>query len=222
MELASPFILSAKLAGFTTLILFAVCLPIAYGLAFGRFSMKPAVESILSLPMVLPPTVLGFYLLILLSPNFIAGRFLKDHFGISLLFNFPGIVIASCVYTFPYMLQPLKNGFEGIEKSIIEAAYTLGKTRLQTLAGVILPNMKPAILTACITTFAHTVGGFGVVLMTGGNIDRVTRVVSIAIYEKVEELDYAAAHIYSGSLLVICFAALVSVHVINRASGEKR
>jgi len=212
----TPFIISLKLSVVTTIVLFVLSFPIAYFLAYGNCRGKWLLETVFTLPLILPPTVLGFYILLALSPHFFIGKFLKDYFSIQLLFSFAGIVIASCIASIPFMLLPLKNGLESVDRTLIEASSTLGKSKFQTLLHVILPVIKPYIFSAPITTFAHTIGGFGVVLMIGGNIPGVTKVASIAIYEKVEELNYSQANLYSLLLLMISFTVLVSVNFLNR------
>lgn len=211
----SPFILSFKLAGLTTLILFFLCVPLAWFLSQTSSKIKPFIEAITALPIVLPPSVIGFYLLVFLSQNSALGSFFEDVFGISLVFNFSSLVIASCFYSLPFMVQPLQGGFESINKNMIEASYIAGKSQLQTLVQVALPNMKPALLTAIIITFAHTVGEFGVVLMLGGSIEGETKVASVAIYEMVEMMDYEGAHIYSAIMLGMSFAVLLAVYTFN-------
>jgi molybdate transport system permease protein len=211
----TPFLLSFKLAIITTIILFIIALPLSWYLSQTKSKFKPLFESLTALPIVLPPSVLGFYLLVMLSQNSPLGIFFKDHFDIELIFNFKGLVIASCFYSLPFMVQPLQNGFESINKSIIEASYTLGKSKLETIYKVVLPNMKPAILTALIITFAHTVGEFGVVLMIGGSIPNETKVASVAIYEMVEMMDYSSAYIYSGIMVFVSFLVLIMVYIFN-------
>lgn len=216
-----PFYISAKLSLVTTLILFLVAFPVAYYLAHTRSRFKPVIEAITALPIVLPPTVLGFYLLVALSENSPLGRLFAEWFDIALVFSFEGLVIASCFYSFPFMVQPLQAGLESMNRSIVEASYTLGKSRYQTLLFVVLPNIKPAILTATIITFAHTMGEFGVVLMVGGSIPGVTKVASVAIYDHVEMMDYGTAHIYSAILVAISFVVLLSVYYLNRRAAIK-
>lgn len=216
-----PLWISVKLSLVTTVILFIIALPTAYYLAHTRSRLKPILEAVTALPIVLPPSVLGFYLLVALSESSPIGRFFAETFDVHLVFSFEGLVVASCFYSFPFMVQPLQAGFEGLNRSIIEAAYTLGKSRLQTLFSVMLPNMFPSILTATIITFAHTMGEFGVVLMVGGSREGVTRVASIAIYEEVESLEWATAHVYSLILVTISFLVLLSVYLINRKSVVK-
>jgi len=211
----TPFILSFKLAFVTTLILFIIALPLAWWLSQTKSKAKPILEAITALPIVLPPSVLGFYILYTLSLNSPIGAFFDEYFGIKLVFNFTGLVIASCFYSLPFMVQPLQSGFETLNKNMLEASYISGKSKFTTLLYVALPNIKPALLTAIIVTFAHTVGEFGVVLMVGGSIPEETKVASVAIYEFVEILDYESAHIYSGIMVVLSFIVLFGVYVFN-------
>jgi len=216
-----PFLISFKLAGLTTLILFIIALPFAWWLSQTKCRCKPVAEAISSLPIVLPPSVLGFYILYALSYNSPIGAFFEETFGIKLVFNFTGLVIASCFYSFPFMLQPLQGGLESLQKNMLEASYMAGKSKLQTLLFVGLPNMKPALLTAIIITFAHTVGEFGVVLMVGGSIPGETKVASVAIYEFVEVLDYTTAHIYSAIMIAMSFVILLGVYTFNRHHNHR-
>jgi molybdate transport system permease protein len=217
----APFLLSFKLAGITTFILFIIALPVAWWMSQTKCRCKPFVETITSLPIVLPPSVLGFYILFALSHNSPIGAFFDETFGIKLVFNFTGLVIASCFYSFPFMVQPLQGGFETLNKNMLEASYIAGKSRLQTLWFVALPNIKPALITALIITFAHTVGEFGVVLMVGGSIPNETKVASVAIYEAVEVMDYTLAHIYSVIMLSFSFLVLLSVYIFNRHHNKR-
>jgi len=216
-----PFLLSFKLAGITTLILFFIALPLSWWLSQTKSHFKPFIEAVVSLPIVLPPSVIGFYILFALSHNSPLGSFLEDTFGIKMVFTFTGLVIASCFYSFPFMVQPLQGGFESLNKNMIEASYIAGKSKFTTLLHVALPNIKPALLTATIITFAHTVGEFGVVLMVGGSIPGETKVASIAIYEAVEVMDYTNAHIYSVIMLAISFLVLLSVYLFNHHYTKK-
>ena len=211
-----PFLLSFKLAGTTTMLLFLVALPVSWWLSQTKARYKPVLEAIVSLPIVLPPSVIGFYILFALSQNSPVGAFFEEHFGIKLVFNFTGLVIASCFYSFPFMVQPLQSGFENLNGHMLEASYLAGKSKLQTLFSVALPNIKPALLSGLIITFAHTVGEFGVVLMVGGSIPGETKVASVAIYEMVEVMDYRSAHIYSILMLLISFSVLLGVYIFNR------
>lgn len=210
-----PFLLSFKLASIVSIILFFIALPLAWKLSQSRSKLKPIYEALSALPIVLPPTVLGFYVLFALSQNSPLGSFLQEYFGVKLVFNFYGLVVASCLYSFPFMLQPLQSGFESLPKSLIEASYLCGKSSLETLFYVALPNIKSSLLTAVVITFAHTVGEFGVVLMVGGSIPGETKVASIAIYEFVETLDYKSAHIYSAIMVAISFVVLLLVYIFN-------
>ncbi|CAA6822158.1 MAG: Molybdenum transport system permease protein ModB (TC 3.A.1.8.1) [uncultured Sulfurovum sp.] len=198
----TPFLLSFKLAGITTIILFLLSLPLAWYLSQTKSKVKPFIEAITALPIVLPPSVLGFYILVVFAE-------------VDLNFTFTGLVIASCFYSLPFMVQPLQGGFESLNKNMLEASYIAGKSKIITLFRVALPNSKPALLTALIITFAHTVGEFGVILMIGGSIPNETKVASIAIYEMVEIMDYSTAHIYSAIMLLISFVVLVSVYFFN-------
>ncbi len=217
----TPFILSFKLAFVTTLILFFISMPLAWYLSQTRSKIKPLLEAITALPIVLPPSVLGFYILWALSQNSALGVFLEENFGIQLVFNFTGLVVASCFYSLPFMVQPLQSGFESLNKNMLEASYISGKSKITTILKVALPNMKPALLTAIIVTFAHTVGEFGVVLMVGGSIPGETKVASVAIYEMVEIMDYSSAHIYSIIMLIISFTVLLSVYIFNHKYNKK-
>lgn len=211
----TPFWISFKLAFITTFILFFIGVLIAWFLSNTRSKSKPFFESLVALPIVLPPSVLGFYILWALSKNSPIGAFFEEKFGIELVFSFTGLVIASCFYSLPFMVQPLQSGFESLNKSILEASYIAGKSRFETLLKVALPNIKPSVLSAIIVTFAHTVGEFGVVLMVGGSIPGETKVASVAIYEFVEMLDYKNAHIYSAIMLIISFSILFLVYIFN-------
>ena len=215
-----PFVLSFKLATITTLLLFLISLPVAWYLSQTKTKLKPILESLIALPIVLPPSVLGFYLLVFLAPHSPVGEFVNSLFGTSLVFSFWGLVVASCIYSMPFMIQPLQGGFESLNRSMIEASYLGGKSSLQTLKSVALPNIKPALMTALVITFAHTVGEFGVVLMIGGSIPGETKVASVAIYELVENMQYTKAHVYSLIMLVLSFTVLLSVYIFNKKSQK--
>ncbi|GAB6074247.1 molybdate ABC transporter permease subunit [Nautilia lithotrophica] len=217
----TPFLLSFKLAFFTTLILLIIGIPFAWFLSSTKSKFKPVLEAVSALPIVLPPSVLGFYLLVFLSQNSPVGKFFEEIFNIKLVFTFEGLVVASSIYSFPFMIQPLQNGFENVPKNIIEASYLSGKSKIQTLFNVILPNMKTSLMTAVIITFAHTVGEFGVVLMVGGSIPGKTEVASVAIYDYVETLDYESAHIYSLIMLAISFMVLLFVYMFNEKQKKR-
>jgi molybdate transport system permease protein len=216
----SPIILTLQLALITTVILFVISIPLAYWMANSKSRIKPIIEALVSLPLVLPPTVLGFYLLIAFSPESAIGAFLNDVFGLKLAFSFAGLVIGSIIYSLPFMVQPLQAGFAGLPPSLSEASFVLGKSKYQTITKVLIPNIKKSILTGIVLTFAHTVGEFGIVLMIGGNIPNQTKVVSIAIYDEVESLNYSTAHVYSGILLAVTFAILLLVYINNNRSNK--
>ncbi|MEL7020640.1 MAG: molybdate ABC transporter permease subunit [Bacteroidota bacterium] len=211
-----PLLLTFQLAAITTFLLFFIALPLAYWLAYTKRRWKVIVEALVSLPLVLPPTVLGFYLLLMFSPNTSIGAWLQSTLGLSLVFSFEGLVFASMLYSLPFMVQPIQAGLSHLSPSLKEAAYVLGKSRTTTLWYVLLPNIRPAIWTGIVLSFAHTIGEFGVVLMIGGNIPGVTKVASIAIYDEVESLNYAAAHLYAGILLLVTFSILVAVYIVRR------
>ncbi len=217
----TPFLLSFKLAALTTLILFILCLPLAWYLSQTSSKAKPFLEAVTALPIVLPPSVLGFYILFALSQNSPIGAFFDEYFDVKLVFNFTGLVVASCFYSLPFMVQPLQSGFENINKNMLEASYVSGKSKFETVLKVALPNIKPALMTAIIVTFAHTVGEFGVVLMVGGSIPGETKVASVAIYEMVEIMDYTSAHIYSAIMVIISFIVLLSVYIFNSKHNNK-
>lgn len=217
----NPLYISFKLAVITTTILFVFCLPLAWYLSQTKSRLKPFIEAVTALPIVLPPSVIGFYLLWSLSINSPIGVFFDEVLGIKLVFNFTGVVIASCIYSLPFMVQPLQSGFQSINKNMIEASLIAGKSKFQTVIKVALPNIKPAMLTAIIVTFAHTVGEFGVVLMVGGSIPGETKVAAVAIYEFVEIIDYKSAHIYSAIMLFISFSVLFCVYVFNQKYNKR-
>lgn len=216
----SPLFLTLRLAMVTTMILLVVGLPLAYKLAHARGRWKPFVEAIVSLPLVLPPTVLGFYLLVAFSPNQAVGKWLEAWLGLRLVFSFTGLVIASVIYSLPFMVQPIQAGFSSLSPSLREASYVLGKSEWTTFWRVLLPNMQPALLTGMVLSFAHTIGEFGVVLMIGGNLPGETRVASIAIYDAVERLDYGSANAYSLILLSFSFTVLLVIYSV-RFRGNK-
>ena len=213
---AGPLWLTVRLGLVTVAILLIVGTPLAWWLARTRRRAKAAVEAVVSLPIVLPPTVVGFYLLILLGPNGAIGRPWVELTGHTLTFSFAGLVIASVVYSLPFVVQPLQNAFESLGRRYLEAAATLGARPLDAFASVVLPLSVRGYLTAFVMGFAHTLGEFGVVLMVGGNIPGETRVISIAIYDHVEALEYGVAHRLSLILLLFAFAAMVTLYAVNR------
>lgn len=211
-----PIILSLELAATATVLLFFIAVPVAYWLAEKDFKLKPVVSAIISMPLVLPPTVLGFYLLVAFSPNYFFGGIIEKIFNIRLVFSFEGLVLASMIYSFPFMVNPVQSGLENLPLSLKEASYTLGKSKFHTLIEVLLPNIKPSLLTGIVLSFAHTIGEFGIVLMIGGNIPGKTRVASLAIYDQVESLNYHNANVYALTLFVITFLILLTVYIFNR------
>lgn len=218
-DFINTLLLTGKLAGWTTTILFIIGFPIAYLLAYQRFWFKFLVEAIISMPMVLPPTVLGFYMLVAYSPQNAFGGFLEKYLDVRLAFSFEGVLLASVVFSLPFMIQPLQNGLTAIPVSFREAAYTLGKSKTETFFRVLIPNMIPSIVTALAMTFAHCIGEFGVVIMVGGNMPGETRVASIAIYDEVQALNYDVANQYSLVLFLISLAILTLIYSIN---GKKK
>ena len=210
-----PLLLTFKLSVITSLILLLISIPLAYWLAYSRARIKPVIETLVSMPLVLPPTVLGFYLLIAFSPTSVLGAWLNDFIGLKLLFSFEGLVFASVIYSLPFMVHPIQSGFAGLSPSLKEASSILGKSKWTTLIKVLLPNMKASLLTGIVLSFAHTIGEFGVVLMIGGNIPNKTKVASIAIYDEVEALNYDVANYYSLILIGITFSILFFVYLIN-------
>lgn len=211
-----PLWLSAQLAFVTTAILIFLGAPLAWWLSQTRSRMQAVVQAIVAMPIVLPPTVLGFYLLIVLGPNGAIGSWWVKLTGDTLTFSFTGLVIASCIYSLPFAVQPMQNAFESLSKKNLEAAWTLGASRLDAFFSVAVPLSVRGFISAIVLAFAHTLGEFGVVLMVGGNIPGETRVVSIAIYDHVETLNYAAAHQLSLALIVFAFITLFSMFLINR------
>jgi molybdate transport system permease protein len=216
----SPIWLTLKLAAITTVLLLVIGLPIAWWLSKGRSIFKTIIEAIITMPLVLPPSVLGFYLLLAFSPQRGIGKWLQDVFDVRLVFSFQGLVLASFIYSMPFMIGPIKSALQQLPASLSQASYTLGKTQRQTFLKVLLPNIKPSLLTAIVLTFAHTLGEFGVVLMIGGNIPNVTRVASIAVYDSVERMDYAAANTYSLILLSLTFVMVIGVFFYNKYQAK--
>ena len=216
----TPIWLTLKLAGITTVILLIAGLPFAYWLSKGRSIVKTILEAIITMPLVLPPSVLGFYLLMAFSPQHGIGKWLHNTFNIQLVFSFQGLVLASLIYSMPFMIGPIKSALQQLPLSLSQASYTLGKTERETFIKILLPNIRASVLTAAILTFAHTLGEFGVVLMIGGNIPGVTRVASIAVYDSVEIMDYAAANTYSLILFCITFIMVISVFVFNKYKAK--
>ncbi|SCK24061.1 molybdate ABC transporter permease subunit [Vogesella sp. LIG4] len=212
-----PLWLTARLAASTTAILLLLGVPLAGWLAHSRRWYKPLLETLVAMPLVLPPSVLGFYLLLAFAPAGLVGSVLQ-HFGIQLLFSFPGLVLGSVLFSMPFMVQPVAAALAGLPEHLREASYTLGKSRWHTFWRVELPCIKPALVAGMVMSFAHTVGEFGLVLMLGGNIPGVTRVASIAIYNEVEALNYTAAHVYAAVLCGFSFLVVLAVNLLRRHS----
>lgn len=216
IDFLETLLLTGKMAIITTLILFCIGLPVAYWLAFSRFRLKFVVEALFCMPLVLPPTVMGYYLLVLFSPNNLVGTFFRETLGIQLAFTFQGIVLASIIANIPFMIQPLQNGLSALPSSFREASYTMGKSPIITFFRVLLPNIKPSIITGMAITFAHCIGEFGIILMVGGSIPNETRIASIEIYNEVQSLNYELANQYSIILFAISFIMLIIVFSVNK------
>jgi molybdate transport system permease protein len=215
-EFFQTLLLTFKLAFLTTAILLVLGLPIARWLAYSNFRLKPIFEALVSMPMVLPPSVIGYYMLMLYSPRGSFGAFLEKVLNVRLAFSFEGILVASVIFSLPFMVQPLQNGLRALPDSLREASYTLGKSKRTTFFRVLLPNIKPSIITAVALTFAHTIGEFGVVLMVGGNMPGETRVASIAIYDEVQSLNFATAHRYALILFIVSLVLLTTIYSVNK------
>jgi len=205
-----------KLAISTTVILIIIGLPFAYWLTYTRFRLKPLIEALVSMPMVLPPSVIGYYMLVIYSPRNWFGAWLSTTFDVRLAFSFEGVLIASVIFSLPFMIQPLHNGLRSLPDSLREASYTLGKSKSVTFFRVLLPSIKPSIITAVALTFAHTIGEFGIVLMVGGNMPGETRVASIAIYDEVQSLNFAVANQYAFILFAVSFVMLATIYSVNK------
>lgn len=215
-DLSTAIVLTAQLAGVTTLVLLVIGTPLAWWLARSKRWFKPFVEAVTALPLVLPPTVLGFYLLLLFSPDSPLGGAWIDLTGSTLTFSFTGLVFASVLYSLPFMVQPLQTAFEAVDEELLNAAASLGATPLDAFMTVACPLALRGFLSACILTFAHTVGEFGVVLMVGGSLPGETRVISIVLYEYVETLRFDEAHDLALLLVVFSFVVLSTVYLLNR------
>ena len=214
----SPFLLSFKLALLTALVLLLIGIPLAYALSFVNWRGKRLVQALIALPMVLPPTVLGFYFLLVFSPQSSIGTFLNSFFDLQLVFSFSGLLLASIIYSLPFMVQPIQNAFEQLPNDMLQFARVLGKPKWSIFKKVILPNSVKGIATGLVLSFAHTLGEFGLVLMIGGNIPDETRVASIAIYESVELMQMEQANQYALILLLISFVVLVFIYSLGNNS----
>jgi molybdate transport system permease protein len=216
-----PVLLTLRLAAVTTAILLLIGTPLAWWLARSRGSAKPAVEAVVALPLVLPPTVLGFYLLILLGPNGAVGAPWLALTGNTLTFSFAGLVVGSVIYSLPFVVQPLQAAFAAVGESVLEAAAVLRAAPGDRFRSVTLPAARRGFIIAATLGFAHTVGEFGVILMIGGNIPGRTQVLSIAIYDRVETLHYGDAHALAAGLLLFSFITLLAIYGLNRRSGAR-
>src|SRR5712672_4521703 len=210
------FWLTVRLAAIVSTLLIAIGIPIAYWLTYSRWRWKFLVEAIVALPIVLPPTVLGFYLLVALGPRSPLGRWWESLTGHTLAFTFSGLVIGSILYSLPFAVQPFAASFSSVDRRLISASATLGASPLRTFVRVVLPLSVPGIITGTALSFAHTLGEFGVVLMVGGNIPGVTRTISIDIFDRVQASEYNAANQTALVLLLFCFAVLAVVYGLNR------
>ena len=208
--------LTLKLAVSTTVILVVIGLPFAWWLAYTKVRIKPLIEALVSMPMVLPPSVIGYYMLVVYSPRNWFGEWLGRVFDVRLAFTFEGVLIASVIFSLPFMIQPLHNGLRSLPNSLREVSYTLGKSKLITFFRVLLPNIKPSVITAVALTFAHSIGEFGIVLMVGGNMPGVTRVASIAIYDEVQALNFEAANRYALLLFLTSLILLTIIYSVNK------
>ena len=208
--------LTARLAAWTTGVLLLIGTPIAYWVTFSERRWKFLVEAVVALPLVLPPTVLGFYILVAIGPRGPLGRLYESLVGSTLPFTFEGLLFASVLYSLPFAVQPISAGFAAVDRRLIEASWCLGETPLRTLFRVIIPLSWPGLVTGMVLSFAHTLGEFGVVLMVGGNIPGVTRTVSIAIYDEVQALDYEAAGATAALLLAVSFVVLALTYSLQR------
>ncbi|GAA6183729.1 MULTISPECIES: molybdate ABC transporter permease subunit [Alteromonadaceae] len=210
------FWLTIKLALISTVLLLVIGFPLSFWLAKSKWRYKFIFEALVALPLVLPPTVLGFYLLILMSPNGVLGEISNALGTGNLAFSFTGLIIGSCIYSLPFVIQPLQTAFVNLQQRPLDVAATLGASKSERLFRIIIPLLKPGIISAAVLGFAHTLGEFGVVLMIGGNIPGQTQVVSIAIYEHVESLEYQQAHWLAGTLLLFSFVLLLIVYATNK------
>ena len=215
-QFAQTLWITLKLAVSTTFILILIGLPFAYGLAYTKVRIKPFIEALVSMPMVLPPSVIGYYMLVIYSPRNGFGEWLGRIFDVRLAFTFEGVLIASVIFSLPFMVQPLHNGLRSLPESLREASYTLGKSKMVTFFRVLLPNIKPSIITAVALTFAHSIGEFGIVLMVGGNMPGETRVASIAIYDEVQALNFEAANRYALILFLVSLILLTTIYSVNK------
>jgi molybdate transport system permease protein len=211
-----PLLLTFKLAVLSAFFLFFLSMPLVFWLHFTRLRLGYVVRALINMPLVLPPVVIGFYLLLAFSPNHAFGRFLYYLFHTNFVFTFEGLVVASVLFNVPFMVNPIVSGLEALPRNLTEASSVLGRGKVATFFKVLLPSIRPAMLTGVILTFAHTIGEFGMVLMIGGKIPGVTRVASVAVYDDVESLNFASAHIYSAVLFGASFVVLLVLLFVNK------
>lgn len=216
MEHLQPIWLSLRLSLITTLLLFVFGIPLSYWLSVTKKRAKPFIEAVVALPIVLPPTVLGFYILLTIGSNGPIGRLYESIFDAQLAFSFTGLIVGSFFYSFPFAVQPIQSAFESVDRRLVEASWTMGKSKIETFLRIVIPLSKKGLVTGGVLSFAHTMGEFGVVLMVGGNIPGVTKVASIAIYDEVQAMNYGAANLMSLLLLALSFTVLLMVYIFNR------
>jgi molybdate transport system permease protein len=221
-DLWSALWVTLRLAAFSTVLLMLVALPLGAWLAVTRARMAMLIEIVISMPLVLPPTVIGFYLLMLFSPNYVLGQWWQQIFGQTLAFSFAGLVIGSCIYSLPFAVQPVITAFRMLRPEMAQAAYSLGMTRWQTFIHILFPLAKSGVYSGAILAFAHTIGEFGVVLMLGGNIHGVTRVASIALYDETQKLHYAEAHGFALVLIALSFMLLCTITYLQKRQERWR
>jgi len=218
---SEALLLTLRLALSTTAVLLMVAVPLAWWIAAGAGLGRASVQAIVALPLVLPPTVLGFYLLVALGPLTAPGRMLARLLGHPAAFSFSGLLIGSVLYSLPFAVQPLVAGFSGVDAALIEASLLLGASPLRTFVSIVLPLARPSLLAAAVLTFTHTVGEFGVVLMLGGNIPGATRTLSIALYDQVQDFNYAAANRTSAVLLLLAVVSLAAIYLVPGALSKR-
>lgn len=216
----SAVLLSLRLAALTATVLFILGVPLAYAVATMKSRWKAPIEALVTLPILLPPTVLGFYILVAMGPRSPLGALAESLFGAAIPFSFAGILIASILFNMPFAVRPFVAAFQGVDRRLIEASYCLGESRVRTFARITLPLAWPGLLTGVVLSFAHTVGEFGVVLMVGGSIPGKTRTIAIDLYDKVQSMDYAGAHRTAALLLAMCFGALLLTFALQRRGGR--
>ena len=216
----TALILTLKLAAVSTVILLVIGLPLAWWLARTRMTIKPLIETLIALPLILPPTVIGFYLLLTFSPENWFANYWQELFGSSLAFSFSGLVIGSVIYSLPFVVQPMQSSYEKIPQLTLLTAASLGANKVDQFFSILLPMTRRSTIAASALAFAHTMGEFGVVLMIGGNIPGETQVISIALYDHVESLAYDRAHIIALTLLALSFFSLLIIYTIDRRSNN--